>query len=134
IAGGVVVTLIRIRFDRNENVSLREHERQRQERQLEHERSEQWVERLVRAADDFSTGVEQAILGVRDVISAVTDQTGDVDQASLEAKRRVHEAIARVGRIKLLFKADSRPAQIAADLLPELDVARQAAEKPDSTF
>jgi hypothetical protein len=131
IAGGVAVTLTRIHFDRDENATLREHERERQERQLQHERNEQWVERLVRAAEDFSTGVEQAVLGIRNVIATVSDN-GNVDQADAEAKRRVEEAVARVARIKLLFKADSRPAQIAADLLPELDVARAAATRTDT--
>jgi hypothetical protein len=130
VAAGVIVTLIRIRFDRSESAAMREHEPERQERQLQHERSEQWVERMVRAADDFSTGIEQAILGVRDIINAVADK-GDVDKASAEAKRRVDEAIARVARIKLLFKADSKPARIASDLFPELDVARAAATRTD---
>jgi hypothetical protein len=107
-----------------------EHERRQQTEQRAHERTEQWRERLVREAADFSTGVEQAILGVRDVINAVTDG-GDVAAASIEAKRRLHEAIARIARIKLLFGEDSDTALVAKNILPELDVARGLAERPD---
>jgi hypothetical protein len=130
IAGGVVVTKPRIGFDRTENALSRAHETAQQERHLEHDRSEQWVDRLVRAADDFSTGIEQAILGVRDVIAAVAEK-GDVEAAKAEAKRRVHEAVARVARIELLFGEDTEPARIAKDLLPEIDVARAAADRTD---
>jgi gas vesicle protein len=110
-----------------------EHEREQQVRRLAHERSEQWTDRLVRAADDFSTGVEQATLGIRDVISAVADK-GDVDAASAEAKRRLHEAVARVARIRLLFGDDSPAVTPAGNLLVELDIARGAATKTDGTF
>jgi hypothetical protein len=119
VAGGVVAVRIRIGFDRSENAISREHER-----------SERWVDRFVRAADDFSTGIEQAILGVRDVIHAVNDG-GDVDSARVEAKRRLDEAIARIARIKLLFGEDSDAARVARDILPELDVARGLAERPN---
>jgi len=74
--------------------------------------------------------VEQAILGIRYVITAVSDKE-DVDAAAVEAKRRVHEAVARVARIKLLFGEDSKAAGVAKDLLPALDVARSLAERPD---
>jgi hypothetical protein len=110
-----------------------EHEREQQVRRLAHERSEQWTDRLVRAADDFSTGVEQATLGIRDVISAVAEK-GDVDAASAEAKRRLHEAVARVARIRLLFGDDSPAVTPAGNLLVELDIARGAATKTDATF
>jgi beta-phosphoglucomutase-like phosphatase (HAD superfamily) len=133
VVGGVAVTEKRIRFDRDENAKNREHEKEQQRQQLEHERSEQWVDRLIRAADDFSTGVEPAILGVRDVISVVSGK-GDVAAAAVEAKRRNHEAVARVARIKLLFGENSDAANVARDLLPELEVARSAAERPDPTF
>jgi hypothetical protein len=48
------------RHGRAELDSRLEHERAQQERQLEHERAEQWRDRLVRAADDFSTGAGAA--------------------------------------------------------------------------
>lgn len=110
-----------------------DHERDQQVRQLEHERAERWRDLLIRAADDFSTSVEQAILGVRDVISAVADK-GDVEAASAEAKRRLHEAVARVARVRLLFGEDSPAVAPAADLLVEIDIARGAAAKTDATF
>jgi hypothetical protein len=122
IVGGVAVTLIRIRFDGDENQKTRDNDRERQERQLEHERSEQWVERLVRAADDFSTGISQALLGVHDAIAAVQNN-GDRGKTQVEADRVIGEAIARVGRIKLLFGEESEPSQIASALLPQLSVA-----------
>jgi hypothetical protein len=50
-----------------------------------------------------------------------------VDAAAADAKRRVHEAVARVA----LFGEDSDAANIAKDLLPEVDVARGLAERPD---
>lgn len=140
IVGGVAVTLLRNRFERGQNDAMRRHEREQQEGRLAHERSEQWTERLVRASDDFSTGVEQAILGVRAVIDAVGTK-GDVQLAAQEAqrqideaKRRIDEAVARLARIKLLFGADADAVLIAKDLVTELSIARGAAQKTDPTF
>lgn len=123
----------RLEHERELQTRQLEHRRDEQLRQLEHDRAEQWRDSFVRAADDFATGVDQAILGVRDVIAAVADR-GDVDAAAAEAKRRSHEAVARMARIRLLFGADSPTVAPAMDLLSEIEIARAAAGKPDATF
>jgi hypothetical protein len=133
VAGGIVITWMRIGFDRTQATEAHEHERQRQETQLAHEREAEWRERLVFAAVDFSIGVEHAILGVREVISAVRDKR-ELEPFVVEAKRVLHEAVARVARIKLLFGDGSDSTRLAKDLLPELDLARGAASNPDPTF
>lgn len=117
-----MVTLVRINFDRTESDERRHHEREQQDARLRHERAEQWRDRLVRAADDFSTGVEQALLAVNEAISAVVNR-GDREGTVAEARRVIGEAVARVGRVKLLFGEDSRPAAIGRDLLPTLRLA-----------
>lgn len=132
-AAALLATGITGRQGRKQLERRLEHEREQQVRQLAHERAERWRDLLVRAADDFSTGVEQAILGVRDVISTVSDK-GDVDAATAEAKRRVHEAVARFARIRLLFGDDSDAVAPIENLLVELDLARGAAAKTDPTF
>jgi len=130
IIGGVLVTVIRNRSEQRENEATRRHEREQQEARLAHERTEQWSERLVRAADDFSTGVEQTILGLRDVFTAIGDE-GDVDAARAEAKRRLHETVARLARIKLLFGEDAEAVTIARDILGELDYVHRATQEAD---
>lgn len=131
--GGSISTLLRIRFDRKEAAEQRQHDRERQEARLAHERESEWRERRVFAAADFSTGVEQAILGVREIISAVGDKR-DIEPVVAEAKRLTHECVARVARIKLLFGEDAAPTQPAKDVLSELELARGAAVKTDPTF
>jgi hypothetical protein len=121
IVGGLSVTWIRIRFDRTENAEERTHQQELQEQRLEHERAEQWRDRLVRAADDFSTGTQQALLRVHEAIQAVVNR-GDRKGTVAEAERVIGEAIARVGRVKLLFGEDSEPAKIADRLLPQLEL------------
>jgi hypothetical protein len=135
----LVATWLRGRQERAHLDRRLEHEREQQTRQLSHERSEQWSERLLRAADDFSTGVEQSILGVRDVI-AVKQQTimgrsdaGELAAATAEAKRRHHEAEARLARIRLLFGEEADAVSIARTLLSELLYARRVADRPDDT-
>jgi hypothetical protein len=106
--------------------------RKQLDRRLEHDRTERWRDLRMRASEDFSTGLEQAILGVRDVIAAVSDK-GDVDAAAAEAKRRLDEAVARAPRIRLVFPAHG-VTSTAGDALAELDLARAAAARPDPTF
>ena len=57
------------------------HEREQQAAELQHERTERWLDRQIRAADDFSTGLEQALLGVRDLILAVAER-GAIEAAT----------------------------------------------------
>jgi hypothetical protein len=110
-----------------------DHERGLQTEQLAHERTERWREILTREAGDFSTGIEQAILGIRDALGEVFDEGAPGDATLNEAKRRTDEAIARVARIKLLFGEDSETVRVAKDLLPELYAARGLAERGDSS-
>jgi hypothetical protein len=125
--------LLRVRFDRRQATATRTHDREMQEARPAHEREAEWRQRLVFAAEDFSIGVEQAILSVRDVISAVSGRD-DVESAVKEAKRRLHEVVARFARIKLLFGERATATAPAVDLLVELDLARNAAAKADATF
>lgn len=120
-------TWLRIRFERRQDDARRMHDWRQQEAQLEHEREEAWRDRMVRAADDFSTGVEQALLAVNDAISAVTNRA---DRSAIveEAHRTIREAVARVGRIRLLFGEESRAVAVARDLLPELRLALSQVE------
>lgn len=110
-----------------------EHERRQQAERLAHERDERWTERLVCAADDFATGLDQAILGIRDMITADRKKR-DIDALSREAERRVQEAVARLARIRLLFGQDTVVTRPAEDVLVELELARGAAANPDPTF
>jgi hypothetical protein len=130
ILGAFVVTWIRIGFDRDESLKDRAHERELQERRLDHERAEQWRDRRVRAADDFSTGVQQALLRVHEAIQAAamseestSKQVAEAGVIVAEAERVIGEAIARVGRIKLLFGEESKPTKIAEQLLRQLEVS-----------
>jgi hypothetical protein len=132
-AAALLVAWVTGRHGRKQLDRRLQHERVEQERQREHERSEQWTDRRVRAADDFATGVEQAILGVRDVMAAVRDKR-DVEPVAAEAKRRLHEAVARIARVKLLFGGDEKVTRPAENLLGELDLARGAAMSADPTF
>lgn len=120
-------TWLRIRFEGSQEAARRVHDRDQQEARLENEREEAWRDRMVRAADDFSTGVEQALLAVNDAISAVTNR-GDRQATVQEAHRTIREAVVRVGRIRLLFGEESKAVGIARDLLPELRLALSQVE------
>lgn len=50
---------------------------------------------------------------------------GDVDAAREEAKRRLHEVVARLARIKLLFGEDAEAVTVAREILAELDFVRR---------
>lgn len=123
----------RIEHESDQQTERLRYDREEHESQLGHERSEAWTDRLVRAADDFATGVEQGILGVRDVITVV-GQNRDREPVVEEAKRRLHEAVARTARVRLLFRDDAAVLQPATDMLAELDLARGAATNRDPTF
>jgi hypothetical protein len=120
-AAALLGAWIRGRQDRAQLDRRLEHERTQQERQLEHERAEQWRDRLVRAADDFSTGAQQALLAVHQALQAVSGARGDPHATVAEADRVVGEAIARVGHVKLLFGEGSEPANRAEDLVRQLE-------------
>jgi hypothetical protein len=129
IAGGVIATWMRISFDRSENVRTREHEREQQTRQLEHDSAEEWRDRRIRAADDFSTGIEQATLSIRSLIG--TDPVyGNIASASERATHLVEETVARLARIKLLFGEESEAARVGKDVVAELDLVRKLAVDP----
>ena len=125
----MIATKMRIGFDQQENARTRDHEREQQRRQLQYDTDEEWRDRRIRAADDFSTGVEQAILGVRNLIDVVAEP-GGIGGANAEVGRLVFEAVARLARIKLLFGEESDPVLVAKNLLAELDVARRLAADP----
>lgn len=133
VVGGIVITRIRISFDREQAREQRTHDRDQQRERLENERQAEWRDRLVLAAADYSTAVEYAILGVRDVISAVADKQ-EVGPVIDEAKQRSHECVSRLARIKLLFGENANATKPAKELLPELELARGAAAKTDPTF
>jgi hypothetical protein len=103
---------------------------------IRHEREEAFRERLLVAADDFATGILQAILAVRDVSVARVDHDPDwatpdqhhhpdVEAASEEARRRIDQAHARLARVELLFGRGSAAGEAAGDLVTAL---RQALE------
>jgi hypothetical protein len=134
IVGGIAVTHVRIRFDREQATATRDHERRQQEARLAHERDEQWRDRLVDAAVEFSTGVQQALLRAHEAIQAAGD-VGEHQRALAESRRVIGEAIARVGRVKLLFGEGTAPSEIAGDVIRALEAtvarAREAnAEAP----
>ena len=103
------------------------------ERRLEHDRHQQWTDRRFRAGADFATGVDQAIPAVRLVIAVVREKQ-DVDPVAAEAHRLVHEGVARLARIRLLFGQDTAVTRPAEKLLDELELARDAAADPDPSF
>ncbi len=91
-----------------------------------HQRAEAWRDRLVPAADDFGTGVLQAILAVRDARRVVGDVLSeqeigerppgkspldfdDVKAALTELERRIDVAHARLARVQILFGVDEPP-------------------------
>lgn len=119
IVGGVAVTRVRIRFDREQAAATRDHEQRQQEARLAHEREERWRDRLVDAAAEFSTGGQQAVLRVHEAIQAA----GEFEhQSAIDEARRVNgEVIARVGRVKLLFGEGTAPSDIAGDLIRALE-------------
>jgi hypothetical protein len=123
----------RIEHESDQQTERLRYDREEHESKLRHERSEAWTDRLVRAADDFAIGIEQAILGVRDVIAFVGEDR-EPEPVVEEAKRRLHEAVARMARVRLLFRDDAEVVQPAKDLLHELDLARGAATNRDPTF
>ena len=90
IVGGVAVTQVRIWFDREQAAATRDHERRQQEVRLAHEREEQWRDRLVDAAAEFSTGAQQALLRVHEAIQAA-GQVGEQQRAVGEARRVIEE-------------------------------------------
>jgi hypothetical protein len=115
-----LVTQLRIRFERDQ-----------QHGRLKHERETEWRERLVFAAADFATGVEQAILGLRNVMAASATNKPEVEPLADEAKRLVQEAMARMARIKLLFGEDAQATKLASALVEELAFALQSVRHGD---
>jgi hypothetical protein len=104
--------------------------------QSRHERAEAWRDRLVPAADDFATGVLQAILAVRDTIGVVHDKVSDQDlevdpdkrvvsildlpevqESHAELARRIDEVHARLARVQLLFGVQSPAGKAAGECI-----------------
>jgi hypothetical protein len=54
------------------------HECQQQAERIQHERDEQWRDRLTEAAAEFSTGVQQALLRIHEAIQTVRIANGRV--------------------------------------------------------
>jgi hypothetical protein len=96
--------------------------------QIRHEREEAFRERLINAADDLSTGLIQAVIGLNDAFStslkhAYMDarnrltfhhpQSGEVpkeiEEALARARGLIGEARARTARVSLLFGPVSEP-------------------------
>lgn len=76
---------------------------------IRHEREERYRERQLTAADDFSTGVIQAMRLIRDAHG---------DRSKIPAAREgVAAAHDRQARIDLLFGNETAPGQAAADVL-----------------
>jgi hypothetical protein len=86
-----------------------------------YEREEQWRERLVHAADDFSTSVEAALFVLNDDIEYLEMSWQRTDGVSFQnLQRSVGDAVGRVARIKLLFGANSKPGSTAVELVMQL--------------
>jgi hypothetical protein len=91
IAGGLLVALLNVRHQRTEGIR----------------------DRMLTAADEFSTGMGQALMAARDVSAKAEDALnvdGSLKRASdavEEARRCVDEAEARTGRVALLFGVES---------------------------
>lgn len=102
---------------------------------LRHEREERIRERMLSAADDFGTGLLQAILGIRDARTAMVDlieedrvkQNVDwqaVDEpVVVEAQRRVDVVHDRLARVQLLFGEGTETSVKAEAAILELRAA-----------
>jgi hypothetical protein len=118
--------------------------------QIRHEREEAFRGRLITAADDFSTGLLQAIIGLEAARSTCVERaflyppdpnqlifrdpaTGEMPAESVEALRRSRELIreveARRARISLLFGPGSMPDVSTRMALLALDEAHRALEE-----
>jgi hypothetical protein len=106
-----------------------DHERDQQSERIQHERDEQWRDRLTDAAADFSTGVQQALLRVHEAIQVVgappieshSVREARAEAAIGEAERTIGEAIARVARVTLVFGEVSSAAGLAEDVVRQLE-------------
>jgi hypothetical protein len=103
-----------------------------------HERAEAWRDRLVPAADDFATGVVQALLAGRDAKRAgeraleearmgeatlpggVLADVPSVKHAVSELERLSDEAHARLARVQLLFGSTSDAGKAADEAVTML--------------
>jgi hypothetical protein len=94
------------------------------------ERRERWRDRLVAAADDFSTAIERALLAVRDSLDQLHEEGAAGNTA--EASRAIDETVASAARVELLFGATSEPASAARNLLGELRRIVWDAERGDA--
>jgi hypothetical protein len=80
-----------------------------------HEQSEALRARMFAAADDFATGLMQALMALSEFDADQADElrlSGKVPAMVEEGKRRRDEALARMGRVQLLF--GESPATLAA--------------------
>jgi hypothetical protein len=130
---------LRMRFEREQERERRAHERAQQEAQLQHEREEAWRTRLLEAADNFASGVTQALLVLRNARNAIdrygsTDDKGNVwlserisgkrvpeiESAFASAQELIDEAHARFSRVQLLFGRETEVGAIALALVLNL--------------
>lgn len=119
VVAGIASTWLRIRAEQSEG-----------ERQRRHERREGLRERRMLAADDFVTGLVQAISATRELGGLLKDDahaivtvgrwTKRVAQAGVEAARTIDETHNRYPRLALLFKPKSTVALESERALNEL--------------
>jgi hypothetical protein len=108
--------------------------------QIRHERDEAFRNRLITAADDLATGLQQAIIGLDEAYSTAlkygyvdaqnrvtwaSPETGQVapetEEAFAQARKLIGEARARTARVSLLFGPVSAPDRSATLALMHLD-------------
>ena len=160
VGGGAVtamaVVLSSLFRGRQESARLErrlEHERDHQARELEAARGEHWRDRLVRAADDFSTATHKALFGLRDATRLIMDaeiqQSIDEEdgrerqdvadypplvEKAAELKRLVDDTHERFGRVQLLFGEKSDAGVAALNVLRALRTGLKvvAGYRPDA--
>lgn len=108
-AGALLTTLLRIR----------------------HERSEQLRDRMIEAADDCSTGLQQALMALGNITAEDADDirlSGKLPKMISEGRRRKDEVLARMGRIQLLFGTESATTLAGYDSLTAFVLALDGLE------
>jgi hypothetical protein len=86
-------------------------------------RSEQLRDRLIVAADDCSTGLQQALMALGNITADDADDirlSGQLPKMVSEGRRRKDEVLARMGRIQLLFGTESAVTKAGYDSLTAL--------------
>jgi hypothetical protein len=119
VAGGIVTTWLRVGADLTEG-----------RRQRAHERDERLRERQMVAADEFATGLMQAINATRELAMLLKDdaeaierlgaRTGRVSNAGAESGRMIEVAHLRFPRVRLLYPSNSVAALDAEGAIEDL--------------